>query len=88
MNRPASPGPNPPQRRRSVPIANEDRLVVPDALGTTIKESNQSNKLGYPEDARSHGVGGLQPARQVLWPVYRADRRDVLRDPLSSGLLV
>ena len=28
-----------PQQRRSVPIPNEDRLVVPDTLGTTIKLS-------------------------------------------------
>jgi hypothetical protein len=41
VNRPRESGdpPIPPQRRRSVPIANEDRLVVPDTLGTTIRLS-------------------------------------------------
>jgi hypothetical protein len=41
----------------SVPIANEERPVVPDTLGTTIKTASS-----LPGDARSHGSGGLQPA--------------------------
>jgi hypothetical protein len=53
-----------PAWRRSVPIANEDRLVVPDALATTIK----SAKLGCPGGARSPGVDGIRPAGQVLAP--------------------
>jgi len=44
--------------------ANEDRLVVPDALATTIK----SVKLGCPGGARSPGVDGIRPAGQVLVP--------------------
>jgi hypothetical protein len=32
-----------PQRRRSVPIAYEDRLVVADALGTTIKRTSMAS---------------------------------------------
>jgi hypothetical protein len=34
------------------------------------------------------GASGLQPAGQVLSPIYRAGRRDVPRDPLVPGLLV
>ncbi len=39
-------GPIPPQRRRSVPIAYENRLVVPDILGTTIKLTSSASRRG------------------------------------------
>jgi peptide-methionine (S)-S-oxide reductase len=39
MNRPGSPEAIPPQRRRSVPIAYENRLVLPDALGNSWSRS-------------------------------------------------
>jgi hypothetical protein len=64
----------------SVPITYEDRLVVADTLGTTIK-------LNFLR-ARLLGASGLQPAGQVLSPIYRPGRRDVPRDPLGPGLLV
>jgi hypothetical protein len=77
--------------RQSVPIANENRLVVPDALATTIK----SAKLGCPGGARSPGVDGIRPAGRCwspiypagrCWsPIYRACRRDVPRDPLRPS---
>src|SRR6266487_4006509 len=50
MSRPESPRrarrPVRPQRRRSVPIAYEDRLVVPDTLGTTIKLTSSASWRG------------------------------------------
>jgi hypothetical protein len=49
----------------SVAIANENRLVVPDVLGTAIKSTRSAAW-----DARSHGTGGLPPAGQVLRPLY------------------
>jgi hypothetical protein len=39
-----SPRPIPLRRRRSVPIANADRLVLPDTLGTTIKLSSSASR--------------------------------------------
>jgi hypothetical protein len=36
-------GLHPAQQRRGVPIANEDRLVVPDALATTIKSTSMAS---------------------------------------------
>src|SRR6476659_7523472 len=38
-------GPIPPQQRRSVPIAHEDRLVVADALATPIKLARSTSLL-------------------------------------------
>ena len=67
--------------RQSVPIANENPLVVPDALATTIK----SAKLGCPGGARSPGVDGIRPAGRCWSPIYRACRRDVPRDPLRPS---
>jgi len=64
-----------------VPIANEDRLVVPDALATTIKSAT----LGCPGGARPPGVDGIRPAGQVLVPIDRACRRDVPRDLLRPS---
>ena len=43
MKRPASRRPIPPQRRRSVPISNEHRLVEPDTLGTAIKSTSMGS---------------------------------------------
>ena len=61
---------------RSVPRANEDRLVVPDTLGMTIK-------LSFLE-----GLARLAPTdysqRAGAVTIYRADRRDVPRDPLAA----
>jgi hypothetical protein len=70
--------------RRSVPSAYEDRLVVPDTLGTTIKLTSSASRR-----ARSPDANGLQPAGQVPSPIYRTGRRDMPRDPLAphaSGL--
>jgi uncharacterized protein len=61
--------PIPPQRRRHIPIAHEDRLVVPDTLDTTIK-------LTFLE-----GPVRLAPAdysqRGKCCHLYRSGRRDV-----------
>jgi hypothetical protein len=54
---PESPGqsgdPSRPQRRRSVPIAYEDRLVLPDTLGTTIKLSFLEGPRSLPANEHS-----------------------------------
>ena len=47
----------PPQGR---PVAIKHRLVLPDALGTTIKSTNPATR-----DARLHGAGRLRPSGQV-----------------------
>jgi hypothetical protein len=51
--------PSPPADRRSVPIANEDRLVVPDALGTTIKSTSMAS-LEIPACMAPAGYGSGQ----------------------------
>ena len=66
-----------------VPIANENRLVVADTLGTTIKLTSPASCRGPLAWAN-----GLQPAGQVLSPIYRVGRGDVPRDLLAPGLLV
>jgi hypothetical protein len=71
-------GPIPPQRRRSEPIAKEDRLVVPDTLGTTIK-------LSFLEGPACLAPADCSQRGEVLSPIYRTDRRDVPRDPLVPG---
>jgi hypothetical protein len=43
MKRAASPEAHPAAGRRSVPISNEHRLVVADALGTTIKSTSMTS---------------------------------------------
>jgi hypothetical protein len=53
------PGPSPPADRRSVPIANEDRLVVADALGTTIKSTSMAS-LEIPACMAPTGYGSGQ----------------------------
>src|SRR5690348_2011056 len=47
----------PPRRRRSVPIANEDRLVVPDMLGTTIKLSFLEGPAPWRQRTTASGAG-------------------------------
>jgi hypothetical protein len=61
--------PMPPWRRRSVPPGYENRLVVPDNLGTTIK-------LSFLEGpARLAPADSSQPG--TCCHLYRAGRRDV-----------
>lgn len=60
-----------------MPIANEDRLVVPDDLGTIPR----SEKLGFLEHVRSQGGGLATLSGQVLWTLSLyiwACRQDVL----------
>ena len=62
---------------RSVPITYEDRLVVPDTLGTTIKLSFLEGPARFvPTD---YSQGGR------CSHLYRAGRRDVPQDPLAPG---
>src|SRR2546430_7850168 len=69
-----------PAWRRNVPIANEDRLVEPDRLGTTIKLSFPEGPLAWRQRATASGAGAATS--------IRGGRRDVPRDPLPLGLLV
>jgi hypothetical protein len=66
-----------PRRAPSVPIANENRLVVPDTLGTTIKSTSSATRTRPLAGRRWATASG-----QVLRPMYRACRRDVPRDLL------
>src|SRR6266699_2917573 len=69
-----------PAWRRNVPIANEDRLVEPDRLGTTIRLSFPEGPLAWRQRATDSGAGAATS--------IRGGRRDVPRDPLAPGLLV
>ena len=73
-------GPSSLQRRRSVPIGYEDRLVVPDTLGTTIKLTNSASW-------RADRLAPADYSQRVRCsqPIYRTGRRDVPRDPLAPG---
>jgi hypothetical protein len=77
MNRRRVRRPVRPQWRRSVPIAYEDRLVVPDTLGTTIKLNFQEGP------ARLAPTDYSQRGRRCH--LYRAGRRDAPQDPLTPG---
>jgi hypothetical protein len=63
----------PPQRRRSVPIANEDRLVVPDTLGTPGRDHNEARL----ERACSRGLSRVRSTGSAARPYIRpaADSR-------------
>src|SRR6266516_2376053 len=65
------------QRRRSVPIANEDRLVVTDTLGTTIKSTSEV----FQEHAGPHRAGRCR--EQNIRPVVTA-WSGMRRSPNSS----
>src|SRR5436189_1863479 len=71
-------GPRSRSAGRSVPITYEDRLVVPDTLGTAIKLTSSASCRGPLAWAN-----GLQPAGQVLSPIYRVGRGAVPRDLLA-----
>ena len=60
---PANPTPIPPQRRRPVPIANQDRLVEPDRLGTTIKLSFPEGPARRLRNVNAAGVSQRSQAR-------------------------
>jgi len=64
-----------------VPIADEDRLVEPDTLGSTIKLTSSAS-WGSPLAWRRRTTASR---RRVLSPIYRVGRRDVPRDPLAPG---
>src|SRR6266550_1943249 len=64
-----------------VPIADEDRLVEPDTLGTTIKLTSSAS---WGKPARLAPTDYSQPG-QGASPIYRVGRRDVPRDPLAPG---
>jgi len=79
MNRPASPEAHPAAAGgRSVPIANENRLVVPDTLGTTIKLTSSASwrgPLAWRQRATASGAGVvtyIHPAvvtcPEIRWP--------------------
>jgi hypothetical protein len=66
-----------------VPIANENRLVLPDTLGTMIKLTRSASS-----GARSLAANRLQPARQVPSPIYGPAVVTCveIRCPRASGL--
>jgi len=70
-------------RRRApgVPIANEDRLVVPDVLATAIKSASSVAR-----EVPARLVSMRYGQRSRYWsPRYRACRRDVPRDLLRPS---
>jgi hypothetical protein len=71
--------------RQSVPIANENRLVVADTLGTTIKlPSSATWRCPFAWRRRAAASG------QVLWPIYTEGLPsihcpDAFQSPASAG---
>ena len=64
--------------RQSVPIANENRLVVPDTLGTTIKLTSSASRrcpLAWRQQTTARGAGAVTYIRpavvtcpEIRWP--------------------
>jgi hypothetical protein len=70
--------PIPSQLRRGMPVAREDRLVVPDGLATTIKTTRSATWR-----CPLAGADGRRPAGRCCdLSIYRACRRDAPRDLL------
>src|SRR5262249_18633711 len=66
--------------RRSVPIANEPRLVLPDRFGTPSSHNTIRLAHDHPQ-----GTGGRQPARAGAARRYEADHRDPTQGSLCSA---